>query len=169
MRVRAGAVVLGVACAAASGLRAQSSWPVVLGLSAAAVAVLTAGLARARPSAIPVAGMLLIAGYALGSAHNADAADPLVPLYGVGLLMMAELAFLSLGVPAAPAADEQLRALYVRAIAGVALASLTAGELLVILAGLVGSGPQALVFLGGFAAAALVATLTRLGGHHARE
>jgi hypothetical protein len=141
-------------------VHAGGSWPLVLMLGVIAVAVLATGLTRRRASTIVVSGALLIAGYALGNAPG-DAVDPFAPLYGSGLLLMAELSFLTLATPVLPWKDASTRSRYVRSVAAVALGSLVVGEMLVIVAGVTQAGTRGLLFAGAAAAVACVAVLTR--------
>lgn len=148
---------------------AGGAWRTVVLLGLVAVAVHAAGLHSRRFTAVVVSGALLIAAYALGSAGATESVDPLAPVYGVCLLLMAELGFLALAIPMGLSGDPRARLRYVRSVTVVVLASLAFGEALVIVAGAIGSGAQVMLLAGAVAAVAIAGTLERLALGHLRD
>jgi hypothetical protein len=154
----AGAVLLAALLAALPAL----SDPALGAIGIAALFVLVVGLSLGRPAAVPWAIAGLGAEYA--ASLGGDGLDRRVPLYAVGLLVTAELAFWALqlrrGAPDEPGMAE-------RRIIGLLLAAtaaLLAGSLLVVVARLPlrgGLGIEALGLAAAIGALALLVVAAR--------
>jgi hypothetical protein len=122
-------VVLSAVLGAAVALEADPTGPVLAG-AAGAVLLLAIALATGRPSAIPLAVVLLGAIYSIPAGER----DVWAPLFGCGLLLCAELAYWSLEFRVVQRVHAGLVTPRLLAILGVAGASVPAGALVLLAA-----------------------------------
>jgi hypothetical protein len=169
MRAATASLALCVLAGGTATAHAGDAWRTTLLLGLIAVAVNAAAFRTRGLAALVTCGVLLIAGYALGSAGATETIDPLAPPFGVCLFLMAELWFLALEIPFGLSGDARARRRYVRSVTGVVLASLVVGEILVIVAGGIGGAAQALLLVGAAAAVPIAAILQRLALAYMRE
>jgi hypothetical protein len=158
-------VVGSLACAAAVAAYppvAASRLPWVhAGISIAAFGVLAAGLVLRRTQFLVWSLALLGANYAIWLALGTHALDQRIPVVGVGLLLVAELAFDSLE-PEVGRVDVTTVLSRAIVLVVVALGAVGAGTLVLAVASIPLSGGVAVTAVGALAAVLILALITRL-------
>jgi hypothetical protein len=165
------AVAIAGALTAGAALSAGRYWALPAALGTLGVALLLLSLAAGWPSLLPWAVVALASAYASGLAVRDDpgVADGGAPLYGAGLLLVAELGYWSLDLRGSGREERRLLLRRAAALAALAFASVVLGAIVLSLTAVELGGGVVLDAVGVAAAAAALVLIVRLAQRELAE
>ena len=165
------AVLVAVGLTAGAALAAGRYWALPAARGALGVALLVVSLAAGWTSLLPWSVVALASAYASGLAVQDDpgVADGGAPLYGAGLLLVAELGYWSLDLRGPGREERRLLLRRAAALAALAFASVVLGAVVLSLTAVELGGGVVLDAVGVAAAAAALVLIVRLAQRELTE